>query len=179
MLTNRKILKNDINSNYKKLLESDKGNYIFTLSENDFKLAVNIIPYKITALNKSYGLLDFADKYKNYHRIVIVKEISKKVVQHIILKYGMVEVFAEKELMINLVDHHLVPKHEVLSDEKAKEVLDSYLLKKRQLPIIYTSDPVARYYNMKVGQICRITRPSDKSGLSVAYRIVVKGNVEK
>ena len=37
--------------------------------------------------------------------------------------------------------------------------------------VIYKTDPMARYYNLKRGDMIKIIRPCPTSGVSIAYRI--------
>jgi len=69
----------------------------------------------------------------------------------------------------------LVPKHEILPAEQAKEVLEKYRVTPHQLPLIKASDPVAKAIGAKPGQILRITRDSPTAGRATAYRYVVEG----
>lgn len=82
------------------------------------------------------------------------------------------QIFLLKELQFNISKHELVPKHEVVRDaEEVKNILEMYSLKsKSQLPSILRSDPMARWLNLRSGDIVRISRPSPTSGFYVAYR---------
>ncbi len=85
------------------------------------------------------------------------------------------EVFSETFFLINLVDHIDSPKYELLSEEESKEVLETYILKKKEMMKVLTTDPVVTYFNLKRGDVIRIIRYSEQSGKNVAYRIVAKG----
>ena len=47
-----------------------------------------------------------------------------------------IEIFTQDELMVNITEHDLVPKHEVLTIEQKQEVLKKYRVKEFQLPKI-------------------------------------------
>lgn len=181
MLTNRGLLaESDLDKNIKNLLDNIAENMIYVIKlNNNKKLALIIVPHKITAVHKSYGANEFLEKYGKHRKIVVVRDIAKKAKQYITTNYPGTEIFLEDELMFNLVDHHLIPKHILLTKEEGKKVKSEYNLTNKNAPKILHTDPVARYYNMQIGDICKILRPSDKAGTTPSYRLVIKGEITK
>ncbi len=74
---------------------------------------------------------------------------------------------------IDIFDHELVPKHEILSEEEVKDLLSKYNVTKNQLPKILDTDPAVKELNAKIGDVIKITRKSFTAGESVYYRVVV------
>lgn len=192
MLTNRGLLNpSELDDNIKNILSIKSDDMVYKIDlpspksekntdkDSDKDKTKNIDPYvikilnqKITAVNKASGISDFLNKYKNYHKILVVNAINNKPIQHIYSHYAGTEIFLEEELMINIVDHVSVPKHIVLTETEGAEVMKAYNAVKRNMPRILITDPVAKYYNMKVGQICKIIRFSETAGMEPYYRMV-------
>ena len=87
-------------------------------------------------------------------------------------EFKLYEVFLTKMLMFNITHHETVPKHIVLTEEEAKKVIDDFDATKSQLPKLVPTDPIAKYYGMKTGTVCKIERNSQMTGESIYYRIV-------
>lgn len=142
-------------------------------------LYVLIVPQKIVAIKKSSPLNDFLSSYDKSIKMLIVDAIGTKAQQSIRTLYNHAEVFTEGKLMINLIDHVLLPKFEPLTEDEKETFYEDFKCKKRQIPKMLTADPVSRYYNLKPNDIVRIIRPSETSAFTVSYRIVVQGQVKK
>jgi DNA-directed RNA polymerases I, II, and III subunit RPABC1 len=75
-------------------------------------------------------------------------------------------------LTFNLTQHEMVPTHEIISDdEKALLIKNLQITNLDKLPSIKKNDPVAKYYGMKEGDVCKITRKSETAGNYISYRL--------
>jgi DNA-directed RNA polymerase subunit H len=94
----------------------------------------------------------------------------------IILKKSKSSIKSKKSISppSNILEHVYVPKHEILSKEEADALLKKYNITPSQLPSILISDPIVKAIGAKVGDIIKITRLSETSGISIYYRCVVK-----
>lgn len=190
MLSNRDLINIDsIKKSIDKIIKDDNDDqeYIIPLdNETNYnttiknkKIYIKIFDYKITSVNKNSPIGEFISKYDKEYKILLVQDINQKS-ENIIESYDtQTEVFKIAQLMINIVDHVLVPKHIVLTKEKTEDVLQAYRAKKRDMMIIRNTDPVAKYYNMKPGEIVKIIRPSVMTVETTAYRLVVKAKDNK
>jgi DNA-directed RNA polymerase subunit H (RpoH/RPB5) len=185
------INKENLDQNLKKIEKlSDTDSYEITLDKsinpdsedekyikkfNGNILRVKIIHQKILGIAKLPIIKEFLDENTGNHKIFIFDGISDKA-KSTLTATPNTEVFIESFLMINIVEHIDSPRYEVLSDEDCKKVLETYIVKKKELPKILTTDPIVAYFNLKRGQILRIIRCSEQSGYSIMYRIVAKGS---
>lgn len=191
MLTNRKLLKEEnLSDNIKKITSIDSDDSLYNIkldypeiyypkNEHTKTMFIKFINQKITGVTKTSIIGEFLISKKDHPKLVIVNSIATKAYEQVTHDYLHTEVFLEKDLMIDIVSHISVPKHELLDQETSKQVFDEYNTKKREMPKIYLSDPISHYYNAKIGQIFSITRPSEVSCLAPYYRLVIKGTVAK
>jgi DNA-directed RNA polymerase subunit H (RpoH/RPB5) len=79
--------------------------------------------------------------------------------------------------------HHLIPPHELLSEDAARRVIDDLATPVERLPKILASDP-GLLTNSEVraakeaseplaGRMVRIRRPSPTAGEAVTYRVII------
>ncbi|OGS56176.1 MAG: DNA-directed RNA polymerase subunit H [Euryarchaeota archaeon RBG_19FT_COMBO_56_21] len=81
---------------------------------------------------------------------------------------------------LNVLEHELVPEHHLLSEKDSEKVLKDLKLTKDQLPKIRLGDPAVRVLDaiagpVEEGMIVKIVRKSLTSGVSVCYRLVIRG----
>ncbi|MGB0652371.1 MAG: DNA-directed RNA polymerase subunit H [Thermoplasmatota archaeon] len=79
----------------------------------------------------------------------------------------------DEEFRFNVLNHRLVPLHELLEEEEAKEVLSGMGITKDQLPRIRANDPAVQVVGGKAGGVVRVVRDSPTAGRAVAYRLIV------
>ena len=159
------------------------------LEENAIQLVANNIknPLKIAYVtfildSKSFSKKDLVvlkaminEKYPtNEVTVIIVQDkqtpqIAKELQND---EYKLYEIFSMKNLMFNITHHEIVPKHILLSQDEVDITLKKYRSTRAQLPKLLTTDPVAKYYGMKAGDVCKIIRQSPMTGESYYYRIL-------
>ena len=124
---------------------------------------------------------DYIKQYLNLMRetkvnsgiIIISGKLSQQAKQKVqeINKELQVEIFTVNELVVNITEHELVPKHILLSKEDKDLLLKRYKIKENQLPKILVTDPVARFLGLKRGDVVKIIRNSETAGRYITYRI--------
>jgi DNA-directed RNA polymerase subunit H len=80
----------------------------------------------------------------------------------------------------NVLEHELVPEHHLLSEKDSEKILKGLRLTRDQLPKIRISDPCIRALDaiagpVEEGMVIKVVRRSSTSGVSVCYRLVVRG----
>ena len=76
---------------------------------------------------------------------------------------------------INVFEHELVPKHELLISVEVEDVLKLFRAKPYQLLHLKASDPAAQAIGAKPGDVVKVTRKSPTAGVAIVYRYVVEG----
>ena len=83
-----------------------------------------------------------------------------------------VTILAINRLQFNILNHNLVPKHRVLSDEEGDEIKKKYnIMDNSQMPDISRHSPVAQIIGLRPDKICEIIRSSKTGITSKFYRI--------
>ncbi len=81
---------------------------------------------------------------------------------------------AARGAKVDITEHTLVPKHEVIKKEEIDEVLTKFHCTVFDLPKILDTDPVVLRIGAKPGDVLKITRASATAGSSFYYRHVVR-----
>jgi len=76
-----------------------------------------------------------------------------------------------EELQIN--QHFLVPQHIKLTEEQKKQLLETFNISLKQLPMIKIDDPAIKDMGVKVNDVILIKRKSPTAKETDYYRLVV------
>jgi len=77
-------------------------------------------------------------------------------------------------LQFNILNHRLVPKHTILSDDDKAAVMKRYnIASEKQMPVISRFEPVAAVLGVRPDQVVHIERPSKTAITSDYWRVCV------
>jgi DNA-directed RNA polymerase subunit H (RpoH/RPB5) len=179
MLIARKWLDDDFDKYYALLLSTNTKDFIDMVNIKcviDKKVAIKFYNYKLNTFKNDKEIDTFISTYPDYHKILIVSDISTKAEKQLIGSIDF-EVFKQMEIIKDISKHHLVPKHILLSKEDTAKVMSEYKIKKKDMARIYIDDPMARYLYAQKDDIIQIIRESVNCGYSTFYRLVVLGSI--
>jgi DNA-directed RNA polymerase subunit H (RpoH/RPB5) len=163
---------NDYSTNIFEQFKKNYDNDTTFYRNGETKIAVKLLFRKITTIRKVEDIEEFLDKFKDHYKFFIITKIAPKAYKQL-LEYNNVEVFSDEDLLVNKIDHMFVPKHITLPKEVQEQIRQEYGFKRNEIGKIKESDPIARYYNLKPGDVIEIERPSKISGISIYYRVCI------
>ena len=155
-------------------IECTDFNSAITVVNKDL-IVIKIDENKV-GINTVKSIASSLEDYDANHAIVLynnsITAFAKNSIETL-LETKNVEFFLYDEMLYNVTEHCLVPKHIIMSPQEKKEVLKSYKVTEKKIPYILRTDPVSRYFNAQPGQMFKIIRNSDVTYKSISYRIVV------
>ena len=109
------------------------------------------------------------------HHLIALKQYMKlkEETEEKVRRKLRVSFFSIYMLVVNPLNHVLVPKHEIVPEAEHKQLMESmYIISKSKFPEIkFHVDPIARCIGVVPGDIVKITRASASSGESIVYRV--------
>jgi len=146
----------------------------FAISKDSFKeLWATIRGMSFEEMEKTYHTKKYLMVLSDYPPSITLQAIQQKDVSFA-PHQGFIQIFLTKELMYNPNKHFLVPKHEKMTEEEIKQLMEELQLKvKTQLPFIQKTDIISRWIGLKQGDIVKITRYSETSGEYYYYRTCI------
>lgn len=151
--------------------KNDKGEntYVFK-SSNGSDFAIKIIYQTLTTIGKQSPINEFIKDYPDHQKIFVVKSYSAKIYTHVTKNRS--QIFKVDDLLENILDYSEQPKFELLTPEEMNLVRSEYNVNDYTLDKMGHNDPIARYFGLKKGDVIKIIRPSETSGIAIAYRVV-------
>lgn len=151
-----------------------KGNKIYIR----YYLAKTIRPTNIHEMIDDLFVLTETLKKSDTLYIIIKDNVNETLInelKHIWERDGIYIVIESiKCLQFNILNHVLVPEHNVISEQQVNDIMKKYNISDtNQFPDISRFDPVARAICLRPGQVCHIVRPSKTAISADYYRICV------
>jgi DNA-directed RNA polymerase subunit H (RpoH/RPB5) len=172
MLERRNII-NSWESEIKKFnIEDFQNKSTFELEK--LKIGIYLVNAKLTSIVQGHPLDVYLSNNLDIHKIIIAKDVAKKVVKQIVNDYKNAEFFFESEMLEDIPSKIFIPKHEIIVGEEREEILNKFT--EAELARLFLTDMMARYYGAKIGDIFKITRPSFTAGKNIFYRRVVNSS---
>ena len=174
MLERRRIIKS-WSDEYKKLGDdlSTKSTFQIQLTDKT-NYSIYLVNAKLSSIVQGTPLDDYLSNNIDIHKIIIARDVAKKVVKQIVGEYKNAEFFFESEMLEDIPSKIFIPEHQLMNSEEKGELLEKFT--ESELARILLTDMMARYYEAKIGDIFRIIRPSFTAGKNVFYRRVVNGS---
>ena len=153
----------------------EKENKIFVKYLTTSKIRNQIIINTIDEVYES-NILDKKDII-----IIIAKDkvtyqgTLEEYVNRIFYKDGTyAQIFWLNSLLFNISEHDLVPKYKIMNDSEKQALIDKlYLDHEKNLPKILVTDPVAKFYGVRIGQLCEIEYTNQTNGFNKTYRLCI------
>ena len=148
---------------------------------NGKKLYINYGIYK--KLRQSYideaieDLFDVEEILTNEDELIIISKdkindaLRNAMKQSFINDNRFYNIYNLNDYLFNILDHVLVSPHEILTENKKKEIIIQYnITNMSQFPETSRFDPVAQALGMRPTELCEIRRPSPTAITTNYYR---------
>ncbi len=174
MLERRNLIKS-WSDEFKKLGEDVGTKSIFKIVLADkTEYGIYLVSAKLTSIVQGTPLDDYLNNNIDVHKIIVARDVAKKVVKQIVGEYKNAEFFFESDMLEDIPAKIFIPEHQLMGEEEKAELLEKFA--EHELGRLLITDMMARYYGAKIGDIFRIIRPSFTAGKNVYYRRVVNGS---
>ena len=159
------------------IVNNNEGNTLYVKYLFNSKIKISNITSLILQMKKEYDMTDddtviIITKDKSYNKSSGSDDILEGQLEALYQKEKIfTQAFWLDTLIINIIEHEIVPEHRIISKEAKKSLLNIYDISNyNQLPLIMKTDPVAKFIGMKRGDVCEITLSSQTSGKYKNYR---------
>ena len=156
-----RTIANKINKLYDEKIIKETDSIFIILNESINETTINL--YESLKLLLQQGGFDMTE---------INKQMDKKNIKLQYKHFRNLFMFDINTLQINILEHNLVPKHNVIRDEEEiKKILEKCNCELHEMPIISRNDSISKLLMCIPGDICKIDRISKTSGNYEYYRV--------
>ena len=132
----------DFKKDFYEIFDFDKKKYLLKFVLSDIKGS------QIKEIIKIF-LAELKEEIDNIEKIYVVIKSTFN------YSFPKVEVLNSKFFKCNITKHSMSQPHELVNEHELERLTEKGI---KNLPIIFESDPMVRWYGWKAGQICKITR---------------------
>lgn len=149
------------------ITETESDKMLATREEDSHQVLIVFIDEPKLNINTVKDLVQILQENDLDHAIIIYNDSitasARKTIESI--ENITIETFLRTELQYNITKHRLQPDFKKCEGEEENEIKEKWGTK---IPVMLSSDPIARFYHYLRGDIIRVTR---KNGF-VSYRVV-------
>ena len=156
---------------------STKPNYIHALQSQDKRHMVCLNNEKKVGIKSIRSLIDIMQTTAVHHAICVFMQpptpFARRYLSNLSREFEnlRIEYFFSYELMFDITQHKLMPRHVLLNNEEKEEVMQKYGNPEHCYPKIQLNDPMARYLGLSQGDMIRVERTIPNLGHNTMYRI--------
>jgi DNA-directed RNA polymerase subunit H (RpoH/RPB5) len=141
MLNARGWIKDDEVNDLVEKLVSDLQNSDYNVKTRSKEVSIHFILDKMTLKKRNYMKgVKVDDPHR--HIIIILNDENLISNEKELLRMSNVELWFDQKLLINIIDHILVPIHRVMSDNEKKEFLEKYAIPLDKVPWIKKNEEI-------------------------------------
>ena len=170
--TTSKVSKKSLIDNIKKLYDEEYFNsndsVMIVINESVSETIQKAIDNLNIEIQNDLELLGLNSDIMNNFKSKDIKLGNEYNLKH----FKNIQILDINSLTNNLLEHNLVPKHEVIRNrEEINKILEDCNANISQLPIILKNDIISKLIRLSPGDLCKITRNNNKCGINYFYRV--------
>lgn len=143
----------------KEIKEIDENEFLINYISSE----CTIIIIKETKINMVKLKKNISEILKNHNNIYILKPDNLKTLFLKNLNIDSDHIYSFSELLLQIIDHKTQPiEINILKEKEIEELLNTYHVKRNNLPKINSTDVLCKYYNIKVNDVIEIHRNDTK-----------------
>jgi len=176
LMESRKITPIDEMVQKDEFMKEMRNNSYITIKGKQDKLVTFVIVAKNSDIpNRTESFLGMMREIKDESEIFLFteKENTSKIRAYANSNNINLHIYPMYIIHIDLRKAPGVPKHEIVTSDEEKHIIERYYIHGKNMPYILSTDPQIIWIGAKPGDIIRITRMSEVSGYATIYRLCI------